>query len=142
MYTRRSSPPAGHWRSPDTDRRTNAARVEGPERAEPGEVGYMPAQKGFFASLFDVEFSELITPRIIRVVFMIGLAFTGLASLMWTLTMPPLAGGAILLGLIFSALLFLAGAICLRIWLEVIMVVFRIADDLRAVRASGQAPRE
>jgi len=102
----------------------------------------MPAQKGFFASLFDVEFSELITPRIIRVVFMIGLAFTGLASLMWTLTMPPLAGGAILLGLIFSALLFLAGAICLRIWLEVIMVVFRIADDLRAVRASGQAPRE
>lgn len=104
----------------------------------------MPAQKGFFASLFDLEFSELVTPRIIRVVFIVGLVFSAIASLMWLWTMRAMhmPGGAILLALAFSGLFFLIGVIALRIWLEVIMVVFRIADDLRAIRASGQAPRQ
>ncbi len=105
----------------------------------------MQERKGFFASLFDFEFSELVTPRIIRVVFIIGLVFVALSSLTWVLTMPHSRGGGAIAvgGLIFSAIFFFVGTIALRIWLEVIMVVFRIADDLRALRASHQpAPRE
>jgi hypothetical protein len=104
----------------------------------------MQQEKGFFASLFDFEFSELVTPRIIRVVFIIGLVFIAFGSLMWLfgMTAGMMPGGMVVFGLILSALFFLVGVIALRIWLEVIMVVFRIADDLRAIRTSGQAPRE
>ena len=102
----------------------------------------MQEQKRFFASLFDFGFSELITPRIIRVVFIIGIVFIALSSLTWLFTIAEWMGGAgIIMGLIFSGLSFLLGVVALRMWLEVIMVIFRIADDLSALRASGGPPK-
>jgi hypothetical protein len=93
--------------------------------------------KGFFASLFDFAFAELVTPRIIRVIFITGLVFIALASFWWLSLDPAVPIG---FGLIFSVCFFLIGAVGLRIWLEVIMVLFRIAEDLRAIRALGQPP--
>ena len=87
------------------------------------------SRKGLFASLFDFSFTEFVTPRIIKLLY--GLAIAGAA--LWSLSI--LAFGprgsiwSSLMTLILSVLAFLFLVIIARIWLEIAIVFFRIADN-------------
>ena len=85
--------------------------------------------KGFFAGLFDLSFSEFITTRVIRVLYGLGIAMSGLlalgivfrafhSSVLWGL-----------LCLILCPVLFVLYVLLARVWCELIMVLFRIADN-------------
>ena len=88
--------------------------------------------RSFFASLFDLSMTEMITPKIIRVIFIIGLLGL-LVSAVFGVVTAIMSGGvvAIVLALIAVVVGFFVAAILLRIYLEIVVVFFRIYDELR-----------
>jgi len=86
-------------------------------------------QKGFFASLFDISFSSLITTRIIKVLYVISLIVIGLFSLFFIIAaFTSSAGAGILTLVILAPLGALLYTVYTRVILEFIIVVFRIAE--------------
>lgn len=86
---------------------------------------------GFFGSLFDFDFKSFVTPKIIKLIFMILLVL----GAMWTLVV--IAGAfrdGTLIGilvLILSPIIFLIVALFSRVYLELVIVLFRIYEVLR-----------
>jgi multisubunit Na+/H+ antiporter MnhG subunit len=104
-----------------------------------GGAGQATDAKGFFSALFDWRFHTLITPKIVSIVYLIGMVLVGLyllVFLMFSFTAgePLLAVFALLVGPV-------AALIALAFWrmtLEFYVAVVRMSDDIH--RSSG-APR-
>ena len=89
----------------------------------------MEDKKCFFSVLFDLNFTEFLTPRIIKLFFILGI----LGSVVFTFAFivagfnsGPLGG---LVSLLLSPLMFLFMVIACRVWLELIMLGFKIANN-------------
>lgn len=90
--------------------------------------------KGFIGRLFDLSFSEFITTQIIKVLYviaMIGAAVGGLVVLLGGFRSGSFMG--VLTGLILAPVLFLLYVILARIWLETLIVLFRIAENISKI---------
>ena len=100
----------------------------------------MKQVKGFFSSLFDLSFTELITARVVKVLYIIAIVLAGLSAL--TMIGIGMKGGVLsgIALLIISPLFFLLWVIVARIWLEVILVLFRIEQNTRGAKGAEQAP--
>ena len=85
--------------------------------------------KGFFSSLFDLSFTEFVTTRIIKVLFVLCIIGSGLAALGILIGSFRTGAGGVIIGLIVAAITFLLSVLASRIWLEVIIVLFRIAEN-------------
>lgn len=85
--------------------------------------------KGFFSSLFDFSFTEFITPRIIKLLFVLAIIISAIFALFIFFVGITRGGLEALLTLILAPLVFLLYVVGARVWLEVIMVMFRIADN-------------
>lgn len=95
--------------------------------------------KSFFQSLFDISFSSFITTRIIKVLYVLFMIVIGLAYIGFVISS---FANSVVLGIIvlviigpIVALLYL---IVIRIYLELVMVIFRIADNTQ--RIAGETP--
>jgi len=86
-------------------------------------------EKGFFASLFDLSFSEFVTIRLIKVLYILGIAGAVLGGLAFIIGGFANGAGIGILFLLLSPVLILFYILIVRIWLELIIVVFRIADN-------------
>jgi len=79
--------------------------------------------------LFDLSFSEFLTTRIIRVLFLIGIGLAGV-GVVAMIAMGFTAGvGWGLLSLFLSPVVFLLYVIFARIGCELLIVVFRVAEN-------------
>lgn len=87
-------------------------------------------QKGFFATLFDLSFSQFITTRIIKVLFVIAIILSGIAALALLIGGIAGGGGGAFLSIIVAPILFLLCVLMARIWLELILILFRISDNI------------
>ncbi len=76
-------------------------------------------------------FDKFITPVIIQILFWIGLACIVLFSL-WAIVSVP--GGAVV-GLVYLLL----GPIIWRIYMELLLVMFKIREELQLIRKQGEA---
>jgi hypothetical protein len=89
-----------------------------------------PEAKGFFASLFDLSFSSLITTKIIKVLYVLTLATIGLAYLAFTISAfaaDSTAGLFVLfIGGPIMALVYIVYA---RVFLEIVIALFRIMES-------------
>ena len=96
--------------------------------------------KTFLASLFDISMREMITPKIIRIIYVIGLVFIALGALGAILTSIFTVGttgvGALLATIIAAPIGFLVAVIFLRVYLEIIILLFNIYDQLKEIRSS------
>jgi uncharacterized membrane protein len=96
-------------------------------------------EKSFLATLFDFSFSSLITIKIVR--FLYALALIGAA--VWTLIVLVAAfnesGGAGIVVLVLTPIIFLLFAIVVRVYMELIIVQFKIADNTSKMAASMNA---
>lgn len=98
--------------------------------------------KGFFASLFDYSFSSFITPRIIKILYVL----TTIVVALWTLAIILFAFKAskalgVLTLLIFGPLYFVIAMIYARVGLEVLIAFFRIHSDVDEInRRGGDTP--
>jgi len=90
-------------------------------------------EKGFlsslFASLFDMSFSEFVTIRLIKVLYILGMLGAGVIGLGLIVSGFSNGAGTGLLFLFLSPIVVLLYILALRIWLELIIVVFRIAEN-------------
>jgi hypothetical protein len=96
--------------------------------------------KGFVGSLFDFGFTSFVTPKVVKVVYvliMAGLALVELAYLIFAFK-ESVAFGVISL-VILCPLSFFVYLALWRILLELFIVIFRIADDLRSIRERGES---
>jgi hypothetical protein len=109
----------------------------GPAQQPKGATQVTDQTKGFFASLFDISFTSLITTKIIKVLYVISLILIGLTWLFFTIAAfvaSPAAGVFVLL--IVGPLASLFYAIVTRVTLEVVIALFRIMETNVTIAAN------
>lgn len=97
--------------------------------------------KGFLASLFDFEFSSFIATRLVKLLY--GLAMVGIALAALSLVV-----GAFQEGLLPGLLMLLVGAplatlfmlVYARVVAELMIVVFRISENIQQIADRGSSP--
>ena len=96
----------------------------------------MAQQPGFFAALFDFSFTEFITTRVVKVLYALAVFFCGILALGWILGAFAKDAAAGLLAIILAPLAFLLYVLAARVWLEVILILFRIAEHTKEIVAT------
>src|SRR4028118_117507 len=91
---------------------------------------------GFFRALFDFSFSQFVTTRLVRLLYAIGVVLAVVVAVGAIIGGFSESAGAGIAALIVAPLIFLLVVILARVQLEIIIVVFRIAEYLREM--SGQ----
>lgn len=87
--------------------------------------------KSFFGSLFDFSFSEFITVKLVSFLFGAGIvigAISGVAAIVGAFSR---GVGAGFLSLLITPVFYFLGIIVLRIWLEIVIVLFKIETNTR-----------
>jgi hypothetical protein len=95
-------------------------------------------RKGFFAALFDFSFTHYVTPTIIRIIFGIVIVVSAILALgvaIAAFNVNIVLGFFVLI--IFGPLIFLVYVILYRVFLEVVMAVFTIAENTTKLVDSG-----
>jgi hypothetical protein len=90
--------------------------------------------KGLLGGLMDFSFSEFITTRVIKVLYILSILMAALVALGMLIRGAQSGPGGAFLGLIAGALVFFIYVLFARVWLEIIIVVFRIAENTRDLR--------
>lgn len=87
------------------------------------------ANKSSFGMIFDLSFTEFVTTHVIKVLFVIGVIFAGLSSL--GIIIAGFADGAAsgIFALLLAPIVFMIYVLLIRIWCELIVVIFRIAEN-------------
>ena len=95
--------------------------------------------KNFLNALFDFGFTSFVTPKVVKVLYLLIVVVVGLSALAFTVSMlaANLVLGLVVL-LIGAPLYFLVVTALYRIILEFFMVIFRMAEDIRALRERGE----
>jgi hypothetical protein len=94
--------------------------------------------RGFFEALFDFSFSEFLTPKIIKVLYGIGLVLAAIGALVFIVAGFHRGVGAGIIFLILSPLVFLLYTLAVRIYLEILIVMFRIAGWVEQIASRGK----
>jgi hypothetical protein len=86
-------------------------------------------RRGLLSLLFDLSFSEFLTTRLIKLLFVIGVIFSAIMSIV--LIVAGFTSGTFegVIALILSPAVFFIYVLFTRIWCEMIIVVFRIAEN-------------
>jgi hypothetical protein len=94
--------------------------------------------KGFLSALFDWGFTSFVTPKVIKVLYVLIFISTLMGALAFTIAafrLSPIFG---LLTLVIGDPLFIIIVMAIyRIILEFFVVIFRVAEDIRAIRERG-----
>ena len=94
--------------------------------------------KGFFGALFDFSFTSFVTTKIIKVLYVLILVLAALTALVYTIIAFKVSAGFGILTLVIGDPLFIIIVMAFwRLVLEAFIVVFRISEDIRALRERG-----
>ncbi|MBN1949438.1 MAG: DUF4282 domain-containing protein [Candidatus Cloacimonetes bacterium] len=91
----------------------------------------MENNNSFFSTLFDFSFSEFITIKIVKVLFIIGIILAIIGAITFIVAGFNLSTVAGIVFLLISPIIFLLYILLIRVWLEIIIVIFRIADNTK-----------
>jgi hypothetical protein len=95
--------------------------------------------KGFFASLFDFSFTALITSKIIKLLYALSVVGAGLSTLAFIVSG---FSNSVVLGMVMlligGPLYFFLVVIYARVFLEIIMVLFQMAEHTAEIAAQGR----
>lgn len=90
------------------------------------------AQRPLLTRLFDLSFTEFVTPSVVKVIFVLGIVMSALSALMVLVTFAASGSAAlIILGLIFAVLAFFFSVLYSRILAEIFLILFRIEENTR-----------
>jgi len=96
--------------------------------------------RSFFARLFDMSFSEFVTPSIIQVIYLISIFAAGLAAIGVLVGLSQAGGAGLFLGLIMAVVGFFIYVIIARVTLEAVVALFRIAENTRVMADKARTP--
>lgn len=97
--------------------------------------------EGILGALFDFSFSSFVTTKIVKVLYILGVALSAFIALI--ILVGGLASGSVfkaLGGIILAPIAFLIYVLVCRIWLELVVVVFRIAENTAVIAAASSSP--
>jgi hypothetical protein len=117
-------------------------QAAGSGSGQPGDARRLSAadSRGFLSALFDFSFTSFVTTRIIRVLYVLILILTVLSAFVFTISMFRVSSALGLVTLIVGDPLFIVIVMAFwRLVLESFVVVFRIAEDTRAMRERGES---
>jgi Domain of unknown function (DUF4282) len=113
-------------------------------RAAPGRTSFATQQfptaepKGFLGALFDFSFTTFVTPKVVKVLYVLIVVVVGLSAVGFALSvLATNVGLGLIVLLVVAPLYFLVVTALYRITLEFFMVIFRMAQDIRAIRERG-----
>jgi hypothetical protein len=93
---------------------------------------------GFLGALFDFGFTSFVTPKVIKVLYMLIVIGTVLSALVFTIMVFEASVAFGVLTLVVGDPLFILIVLAIyRIILEFFVVTFRVAEDIRALRERG-----
>ena len=94
--------------------------------------------RGFLGALFDFGFTSFVTPKVIKVLYMLIVIGTVVSALVFTIIAFKASTVFGFLMLVFGDPLFILIVLAIyRIILEFFVVTFRVAEDIRALRERG-----
>ena len=115
-----------------------------PDAERPATVITDPAPReaadtrGFLGALFDFGFTSFVTPKVIKVLYMLIVIGTVVSALVFTIIAFKASTVFGFLMLVFGDPLFILIVLAIyRIILEFFVVTFRVAEDIRALRERG-----
>lgn len=97
-------------------------------------------QKNFFAELFDFSFSEFITPKLVKVLYILAIIGIALYAAFGLYSAFAYSDGfaSTLLALVLVPIGALVMLILARFYMELLLVIFRIADNVdKIAKKSG-----
>jgi len=100
----------------------------------------MEEKKGFWSCLFDLSFSDLITMRVIKVLYAIGILIAGIAGLMLIVKAFGEGFGTGLLLVIAAPIAFILLVIIARVKMELLLTLFRIEENTRKPAPAEETP--
>lgn len=117
------------------DQRTGPAPPQSYRRSESATA----PDEGFFESLFDMSFTAFVTTRIVKVLYFLLILVAGLGSVFLIISgFSASQGVGFLILFIVAPLFFLITVIYARVILELIIVVFRIAEHAAEIAEQGR----
>ncbi|GLZ09976.1 hypothetical protein Acsp04_02110 [Actinomadura sp. NBRC 104425] len=105
----------------------------------PGGTGGVPENKGLFGALFDANFDHLVTPKLIKLCYVLALLLVTLSALMvlvigvWVFQLR----NGWLLGLLImlcAPVIWIFEAVLVRIFMEAVVVRFKGVEHLRVIK--------
>ncbi|CAN5156624.1 hypothetical protein BH24ACT1_BH24ACT1_00730 [soil metagenome] len=97
-------------------------------------------ERGFFKSLFDFSFSSFITVRLIKVIYALFIAGSALFALLFVASA---FRASVLFGLfvlvIVAPVMFFFYVILARVYLELVVAIFRIAENTSILAGQGRS---
>ena len=86
--------------------------------------------KGFFGSLFDLSFTEFVTTRIIKILYALSIIISGILAIAVIIGgFAAESGAAGIISLVVGPVVALLYLLMARVWLELVIVIFRIAEN-------------
>ena len=125
-----AAPPEAGTARPETERPATAiVELTPSEAADP---------RGFLSALFDFGFTSFVTPKVIKVLYMLIVIGTVVSALVFTIIVFKASVTFGILTLFFGDPLFILITLAIyRIILEFFAVTFRVAEDIRIMRERG-----
>ena len=125
-----AAPPEAGTARPETERPATAiVELTPSEAADP---------RGFLSALFDFGFTSFVTPKVIKVLYMLIVIGTVVSALVFTIIVFRASVTFGILTLFFGDPLFILITLAIyRIILEFFAVTFRVAEDVRVMRERG-----
>lgn len=98
------------------------------------------AQRGFIESLMDTRFDSLITPMLIRFLYVVSMIVLAIGVIVVVIGAFKGSAGSGVLALILAPIGALIYLIVIRLWLELIVVAFKIRDAAEQVADNTRRP--
>lgn len=99
---------------------------------------------GFVSRLFDFSFRTFVTTSIIKILYVLALAGAVIVTLLVFAGFARGGAAGAVLGLIVAPIVLAVSVIVARVYMEILIVLFRIAENTEIIAnasASGGAPR-
>lgn len=94
---------------------------------------YEERTDGSLSALLDLSFNQFVTMSVIKILYILAIVLAGLFALIMVVTsfIGSIVSG--LIALVISPIIFIVYVLMARVWLEIIMVIFRIEKNTREV---------
>ncbi|MDA8290812.1 MAG: DUF4282 domain-containing protein [Actinomycetota bacterium] len=102
-------------------------------------VGDEDGAKGFLRSLYDFSFTTFVTTRIVRTLYIVTTIVYSLVAIVVFVGLVSRGGADVAIGVIGVPIAYVLYLALARVSLEVVAVVFRIAEYAREIRDQGRA---
>lgn len=91
-------------------------------------------------SLLDFSFTHFVTMRIIPILYIVAIVLAGIGSVIFAFSGFTQGAMSGIFTLIIAPIIFAFYVVMSRIWLEFVVVVFRIAENTRPRDSQNQTP--